>query len=430
MGTKLSDDHPISFVYDSALAAKNPHLRSPAALPAALPLDHEGRLQCTTCHDPHNDSLGHFLRMDNRNSEMCISCHDIDGWASSSHAMSSSSVSGAQQDRWDNVMGRSVRELACEGCHRPHSAGGRRRLMRREAEEDNCLSCHDGSVAKGNLAAEFRKASSHPLDRTTGVHDPTEDARTMQEHVECSDCHDAHQSSGSNSAKAPFLKASMKGVSGLTNTGVPVSAATYEWEVCYKCHAKRDPVREPLVDRVIRNNNIAQQFALSNASFHPVEGVGKNQNVPSLLEPLRTTSIIYCTDCHGSDGNARGPHGSSYRPLLVRNYDFENPDSTSESPLAYSLCYGCHNRDSILKNRGFRYHRKHLDKKASCSACHAPHGVEQNAHLINFDRKVVFPSKKAKGDKGPIYVEMGFRRGSCTLLCHGKDHDGKRYHRR
>ena len=35
--------------------------------------------------------------------------------------------------------------------------------MRREAEEDNCLCCHDGSVARGNIAAELTKISVHPV---------------------------------------------------------------------------------------------------------------------------------------------------------------------------------------------------------------------------------------------------------------------------
>ena len=428
IGTNLDDDHPISFVYDAALTARNPQLHYPARLGSDLPLDAQKRLQCTTCHDPHKNGFGRFLRKDNRRSELCVSCHNVESWASSSHATSSSSVASAVRDRWDNVPFQSVRDLACESCHRPHNARGRARLMRHEAEEDNCLSCHDGSVSRRNLATEFGKTSSHPVGDTTGVHDPTENPRTMQGHVECSDCHNPHRVSGTNTAKAPFIKASMKGASGLTSTGAPIAKATYEYEVCYKCHAKRNPVIEPLVDRVIRNNNMGDKFAISNQSFHPVEAVGKSTDVPSLLQPFTTTTRMYCTDCHGSDGQTKGPHGSSHRPLLVRGYNFDNPERTIESPAAYALCYGCHDRNVILGNNLKKVHKKHIqDKKATCSVCHDPHGVAENKHLINFDRQVVFPSQKALGDKGPRFEDKGLRRGSCTLRCHGKDHDGEEY---
>jgi hypothetical protein len=49
----------------------------------------------------------------------------------------------------------------------------------------------------------------------------------------------------------------------------------------------------------------------------------------------------------------------------------------------------------------------------------------QGAHLINFDSRIAFPSKTTK--TGPIYASKGMMHGSCTLLCHGKDHVNKAY---
>ena len=126
-----------------------------------------------------------------------------------------------------------------------------------------------------------------------------------------------------------------------------------------------------------------------------------------------------------------GPHGSRYSPLLVRRYD--TADNLPESPLAYALCYGCHNRASILADQSFPKHHLHVvDKRTPCSACHESHGISarqaiaaQGAHLINFDSRIAFPSKTTR--TGPTYTSKGMMHGLCTLLCHGKDHVNKAY---
>ncbi len=425
IGTDLTGHHPISFVYDSALATKNRQLHDPSALTNTLPLDRRHELQCTTCHDAHDDSLGFFLRMDNRRSAMCTSCHDMTGWALSDHARSSASVASIKAGRWDGLRYNTVADLGCESCHRPHNAGGRQRLLLYEADADNCLDCHNGSVGK-DIASALSQVSTHPVRRYTGVHEPTENPLTMEMHVTCVDCHDPHQSQTGPAAANGRIKPAMKGATGMASFGRTTTEATFEYEVCYKCHSSRNPSRA-VVNRVIPNNDISQAFSPTNAGFHPVQVQGKNMDVPSLLQPLLVTSLLYCTDCHNSDaagrGGVKGPHGSPYPPLLARNYT--TTDNTPESARAYDLCYSCHNRASILADQTFKFHRKHIvDQRTPCSVCHDAHGVLQNPHLINFDRFVVKPTK---GGQGPTYQSTGLRRGTCTLSCHGKEHNPLKY---
>jgi hypothetical protein len=225
----------------------------------------------------------------------------------------------------------------------------------------------------------------------------------------------------------------MRGVSGVTGSGGALTEATYEFQVCYKCHSGIGAMHTTMVvDRVISSYDLGDQFSVNNPSFHPVETVGKNMNVPSLVQPMTITARIYCTDCHGSDSlMTPGPHGSRNRPLLVSRYD--TADHMPESPLAYALCYNCHLRTSILGNQSFPRHHLHVvDSRTPCSACHDSHGLSarqvmaaQGAHLINFDSRIVFPSKTAK--KGPFYMSKGMMHGSCTLLCHGEDHVNRPY---
>mgnify|MGYP006175123601 CR=1 FL=1 len=97
LGTDLSDDHPISFKYDAALATKDPKLRHPTALPPAMKLDAQQELQCTTCHDPHLTVNPKFLKRPfiGRTDNVCLTCHIKPGWSGSNPVPSSSTTSSA-----------------------------------------------------------------------------------------------------------------------------------------------------------------------------------------------------------------------------------------------------------------------------------------------------------------------------------------------
>ena len=54
----LANTHPISFVYDAALASADGELVDPATLATDV-LDGNSRMQCSSCHDVHNTAAGH-----------------------------------------------------------------------------------------------------------------------------------------------------------------------------------------------------------------------------------------------------------------------------------------------------------------------------------------------------------------------------------
>lgn len=64
---ELARSHPISFVYDSALAAKDGALKDPSeasTLGGTILedlLDPDGKVQCGSCHDIHSSSVGDSL---------------------------------------------------------------------------------------------------------------------------------------------------------------------------------------------------------------------------------------------------------------------------------------------------------------------------------------------------------------------------------
>lgn len=427
LGTDLSDDHPISFSYDASLASANGELRDPATLPPDVPLDANGLLQCTTCHDPHDDQFGNFLVMNNSASALCVTCHDKAFWADAIHRTSPATWNGSGVDPWPHTDETSVAANACENCHQPHSAGTGHALLNFADEESNCFSCHNGNVANGNLVAEFQRASVHPVTATTGVHTPVEDPVNPSRHVECADCHNPH-AARSQAANAPAAPGALAGVRGINSSGALVSQIQFEYEVCFRCHGdslNKGPAR---VNRVHPETNTRLEFSPSNPSFHPVVASGQNPDVPSLISPLTIGSQIYCTDCHNSNtsgqagGNGpEGPHGSTFSPILERQLVMT--DGAGENAATYALCYKCHSRASLIDDKSFHEHQKHIrEVRAACTTCHDPHGSSQNTHLINFNPDYVFPYQ------GVIeFVDTGRFRGNCTLICHGKVHNNEDY---
>jgi hypothetical protein len=75
IGVNLSNDHPISIAYNSALVSKNSGLYDPSTQSSGLgstidrDLLKEGKIECSTCHDVHVK----------RNIAGCSGCHGMHG---------------------------------------------------------------------------------------------------------------------------------------------------------------------------------------------------------------------------------------------------------------------------------------------------------------------------------------------------------------
>lgn len=76
VGTDLTNDHPVSFTYDTALSTADGELYDPATTPAVATLLFGGNVECASCHDVHDDTNSPFLRMSNANSALCLTCHN------------------------------------------------------------------------------------------------------------------------------------------------------------------------------------------------------------------------------------------------------------------------------------------------------------------------------------------------------------------
>ena len=365
-GLSLADSHPFAFSPNLS----NNQVRQPP--PGDLvTLDQQGRVQCASCHDPHNETVdpveGRFLVKGNSSSAICTSCHNLRGgsgvnlwsWNGSQGQPSAHEVSAATYNGGTNAgttwLGAhtgytTTATNGCESCHRPHAAHDSARLLKGETDRV-CFQCHDGNVVTRlpDLESEItRKLYFHPSMGPQPGHDPDEAPNNiLSRHAACDDCHNAHAAhADSQTLLPPRLSGALLGESGIAADGTVRdphrggTEALYDYEICLKCHSYNLNQPQvpgysrygPLPYRQIRSIDLRQALT-SAASFHPVTtpsglSAGPGGAVPSLLRtmvdgngapiPGRTlsgSSQIYCTDCHSNDtgrnlgGSYKGPAG-------------------------------------------------------------------------------------------------------------------------
>ncbi len=457
LGTDLRKTHPVSFV-----PRPSPKYHPPEG--GAVKLDRSGQLQCTSCHDPHREAADperkKFLVQQNRHSALCVSCHSLEAWSANPSAHQSSTAATDPSRTAVPYPYRTVAENACESCHRPHNASENGRLVRGHGagvEQQVCLDCHNGRVARTDLTVDLSKAFAHQQPAgSPSVHDAAESPRqarfqlpegrnTAPRHVTCVDCHNPH-AAFNRPAVGLTLSGALAGVWGVDQRGERVEQVKFEYEVCLKCHG--DSANKPLSwgaarpqppqrEKLQGPDNLKLAFGSNAASAHPVIQPGTGADVPSLKPEYAGGRTIACSACHNSDtgpavggSGPNGPHGSNFSFLLERN--LETSDRTPESPAAYALCYKCHEREVVLSDRSaFKLHRQHVvDSSTPCTACHNSHGVsaqratrQGGAHLMDYDTNIVAPGTNGRRE----YFSQGGRSGACTVACHGKVHDGTKY---
>ena len=78
IGTDLTGTHPVSIKFDQATALADNHLRWPPIDPEGqVGVDANGYVQCTSCHDPHDDSRSDRYPFWRKRTfdEVCEVCH-------------------------------------------------------------------------------------------------------------------------------------------------------------------------------------------------------------------------------------------------------------------------------------------------------------------------------------------------------------------
>lgn len=310
LGINLTNDHPISFTFQNpppavttdVLSQRDGELRSPPysvsgkvvvgirspGTKPMLPLDHEGKVQCTSCHDPHLDA-SKFLRLNRfqqtasagitfnpANDQICLGCHDKnkdrDGaaylaWSNSAHAKTGNefetytytAAASTQREFTANIK---VWQAGCLNCHDTHTVQGSRRLLREGTDstsspkaggnpaiEETCYQCHSNSPIIAIPA----------LTATTGVPDiKTEFGRTRKMPITGTEKHDiggnfndaafGDCTTTNNKCGADFLE---------SRTLLGANATTNRHVECTDCHNPH---------RVIKNSRFTGNGTLQNGT--------------------------------------------------------------------------------------------------------------------------------------------------------------------
>ncbi|MEW5756412.1 MAG: cytochrome c3 family protein [Pseudomonadota bacterium] len=287
LGTNLTNDHPISITYDTALSGADKELHDPATAPHivntysgrttnVMPLN-KGKVECASCHDPHLYDPAEdikFLRLNRfqsttapsgdgtfsaTNDIICIACHKKEGWAGSAHAdagIANETYTDAAATARGFPTGLPVYRAACLNCHDPHTVQGAQRLQRQQKTEQTCYQCHSNTpiltdaTQVPNIEKDFQLTYKMPLDKNNGdgteMHkildgDFTESAATLSgpandntmRHAECTDCHNPHRVAKNTQADlgGSNLAATHQHQDGVVHTNVASGVLRGAWGV-------------------------------------------------------------------------------------------------------------------------------------------------------------------------------------------------------
>ena len=292
LGVDLSVSHPVAFtpVYPTPPAYPQvalPPPTDPVSLDAPPP---GGRVQCTSCHTPHEQKRdtteARFLVKNNSGASICSTCHNPRSISSATYLWSWNGSVGQQtshatalnaytSDTNDGIsyLGShtgytTTQTNGCEACHRPHTAHDAQRLLKGDMDTV-CFQCHDGNATtnivfpppnqttRQNISAAFSsKTYKHPATGTPANsgssqagHDANEtplngSGNNTVRHAACADCHNPHaaQGDGISDPVPPALSKTLVGASGINKSQVALDPlrgsgeVSQQYEICFKCH--------------------------------------------------------------------------------------------------------------------------------------------------------------------------------------------------
>ncbi|MGJ7919342.1 cytochrome c3 family protein [Neobacillus sp. LXY-4] len=411
---------------------------------------------CSSCHNTHTSERPRLLNDTPEN--VCFSCHN--GMGSSfnvkTQLFNENNVKGSLHPVLENTPSKEENiQQTCTSCHNPHDGGkdldtglsnhlprlltpfnkgdmtANPPILPTQASQGNavCWTCHGneggtqlsfGYLSGGKIINPPYSGSAYDYRTDHQSYFPTNKGHSSEKmdskkgqadansgtNIKCTACHEKH-----GSDVKPLLR------NNIVNN-VPDGNIVNGKEFCYQCH--RDQLDLANADN-------------SNAATKSYDGQVINED--------RGHSQFDCQVCHN-------PHGSPYPNYLRLNY---NVDTSVQKPFEVKdaeLCFDCHDQAKLVSKGAAlsgnqaegSLHSSHLSTsgQSQCKDCHRPHGTieSENGDKTKLSHRIGFPSSQvgstASGAK--LYnrdataansIQGGS--GSCSLSCHGKEHNGSNY---
>jgi predicted CXXCH cytochrome family protein len=391
-------------------------IRMPRKVGGGLPLYGARKIECGTCHTPHErgstdlDRPG-WLRDDSGGvTGMCRACHKKQSDTSHSHmgAMVKIEDAGKLTVRGGKLGPEG--QIGCDTCHITHGARYRGLLVAQYGRGDAeglCALCHSESVVTGKVGDD---AAAQPCNDCHSMHVGRENLLAEGDNI-CLGCHEARQDSGHHPAidfacrdchsihSAPLLSVNNK-----TRFLRTIPSGGF---LCSSCHpsvlGRHSPETlegMPVTKLMERRGLGASPEERGDCSFcHEVHGAPKKGL-------LRLDGGISCLYCHetpnpfGIDGKKAGAHPVGVPMIALDAAGVEaganataqgagappfaatSAGSGKQEVLMCTTCHGPHGDDRAPPDCGVCHGgqaEQMQDALHSCAQCHPVHGSETAA---------------------------------------------------
>jgi len=346
-------------------------------VPSNLPLVN-GTIACRTCHSAHvggqftaDMSEAVFLRVPNRASELCISCH-VDktrGPKLGTHPIGGMPwpVPQALIDAGARV-GPNPRELTCQVCHTPHGAVGEHLLVRGTESNQLCLSCHD------QMRPGMFRDGGHTEHPISPVVNAAQAAAVKEmgtklgpgEHLICLSCHKLHHGKGERFMLADDLT---------------------DGRFCIRCHQEKTSVVQSSHDLRVKFPEERNRLGMTASSGGPCSSCHMFHRYARTPEDSTLDPSGKCITCHQQGRCAESRTLGSVNHPQTKCTDCHDPHMRDhpmflrEAP--GQVCSQCHTQQAAVaggphdstRNAG-AWPAESTAIRDACLACHRPHGNE------------------------------------------------------
>ncbi len=356
---------------------------------------------CNQCHLTHN-SLGGAITAVNGNANLCMSCHNPTGLASTkpfnnsmkavpgvtgtSHSWGVPSINVTYETNQTTDSEMVLRlpgdSIICSTCHNQHSNGIQPNFLRISNIGDNiCKNCHSARNKGIYTNDTVNNKGTHPVGVIYNTTDsrllatPTSPIQLVSDSVECSSCHKIHysDSGGANGGDGDgyLLRTT-------NDANLCKDCHTYgdhQGMDCYSCHQAHNTDKTNIY--LVRNSVVTPNSGTKAVIFSSETGTNSfadnNTTYNGICEVCHTTTLYHRNDGTGN-AHETAVNCTSCHPHVL-NF---SPD-----------CKGCHATVGNFSTDAHTTHTEGLYTYA-CSTCHFDRGAGTVYHRdgtaeVNFD---------------------------------------------